>query len=195
MSVHSTSGRPIAGATVTFTVGSSSAAGSGGPGAAFTGGSTQATATTGPRGIATSPSLAANNDAGSFTVTASASGVSAVAAFHLHNHAATPSTITAGVGVTQSTTTGTRFAIPLAVTVTDAHGNHAANVRVTFTAPSSGPRGSFANGQTTVTVKTNASGIAIAPPLTASGQPGGYIVTAAVHGVRPVAFALVNDPT
>ena len=157
-----------------------------------TGGSTQATATTGPHGIATSPRLAANDDAGSFTATASVTEASAAALFHLHNRAGTPSTIAAGVGATQSTTTGTRFAIPLAVTVTDAHGNHAANVPVTFSAPSSGSGGRFANGQTKVTVKTNASGIAIAPPFTANGQVGGYIVTATAGGVRPVAFALVN---
>ena len=44
-----------------------------------------------------------------------------------------------------------------------------------------------------MTVRTNSSGIAIAPPFTANGLAGGYIVTATVHGVRPVAFALVND--
>ena len=112
--------------------------------------------------------------------------------FHLHNHAAAPSTITAGIGAAQSTPTGTRFAIPLAVTVADAHGNRVPGVLVTFTAPPSGPGGGFADGRTAMTVKTNASGIAIAPPFTANGELGGYIVTASVGGVRPVAFALVN---
>ena len=196
VAVRNAAGNPVAGATVTFTLGSTAAAGasagSGGAGATFTGGSTQATATTGRHGIATSPRLAANNVAGSFTATASASGADAVAVFHLHNHAGAPSTITAGVGATQSTASGTRFAIPLAVTVTDAHGNHAANVPVTFAAPTSGPGGSFANGHSKVTVKTNSAGVAIAPPFTANGQVGGYIVTATTGGVRPVAFALVN---
>ena len=190
------SGKPVVGATVTFVLGSVSAASAssstGGAGATFAGGSTQATATTGPRGIATSPRLAANDEAGGFTATASASGTSSVALFHLRNEAGTPSTITAGVGATQSTRTGTRFAIPLAVTIADAHGNHAANVAVTFAAPASGPGGRFANGQTKITVKTNSSGIAIAPPFTANGQVGGYIVTATAFGARPVAFALVN---
>ena len=196
--VRSASGSPVAGATVTFTLGSGAAAGasagSGGAGATFTGGSAQATATTGPQGIATSPRLAANDEAGSFTATAtaSASGSGAVALFHLHNRAGTPSTITVGVGAAQSTTAGTHFAIPLAVTVSDAHGNHSADVPVVFTAPSSGPGGSFANGRTTVTVKTNSSGVAVAPPFTANGEAGGYIVTATVTGVRAVAFALVN---
>ena len=182
--------------TVTFTLGSSAAAGasagSGGPGASFTGGSTQATATTGAHGIATSPRLAANDQAGSFTATASATGTSAIALFHLHNHAGTPSAVTAGVGASQTTKTGTRFAIALAVTVTDAHANKVPGARVTFTAPSSGAGGTFAGGHTRVTVKTNSSGIAIAPPFTANSRAGGYIVTATVTGVRAVAFALVN---
>jgi adhesin/invasin len=194
--VRDADGRPLAGVTVTFTLGSTAAAGaaagSGGAGASFTGGSTQATATTGQHGIATSPRLAANDQAGSFTATASATGTSAIALFHLHNHAGTPAAVTAGVGASQTTATGTRFAIALAVTVTDAHANKVPGARVTFTAPSSGPGGTFANGHTRVTVKTNSFGIAIAPPFTAKGQAGGYIVTATVNRVRPVAFALVN---
>ena len=194
--VRSAAGKPVVGATVTFTLGPTStgaaSGGSGGAGATFIGGSMEATATTGSHGIATSPRLTANDVAGGFTATATAGRVDAPALFHLHNHAGTPSTVTAGVGAAQSTAAGTPFAIGLAVTVSDAHGNHAANVPVTFTAPSSGPGGTFAGGQTKVTVKTNSSGIAIAPSFTANGQAGGYIVTATVNGVRPVAFALVN---
>ena len=195
--VRSASGSPVAGATVTFTLGATSgsaaAAGGGAAGATFVGGSTQATETTGQHGVATSPTIAANEEAGSFTATARASGAGNVGLFHLHNRAGAPATITAGVGAAQSTTAGTRFAIPLAVTVADAHGNHVAGARVTFAAPSSGPGGSFAGGRTAVTVRTNSSGVAIAPPFTANSLVGGYIVTATVHGVRPVAFALVND--
>jgi protocatechuate 3,4-dioxygenase beta subunit len=196
VAVRDAAGQPVAGVTVTFTLGSASAtgasAGSGGAGATFTSGATQATETTGTHGIATSPRLAANDEAGSFTATASTTGASGLALFHLHNHAGAPSTVTAGVGAGQSTATAMRFEIPLAVTVTDAHGNKAPGARVRFTAPSSGPGGSFPDGRTTVTVRTNSSGIAIAPPFTANSQAGGYIVTAAVKGVRPVAFALVN---
>ena len=194
--VRGASGSSVAGATVTFTLGSTAAgasAGAGGAGATFAGGSTQATATTGRHGVATSPRLAANEEAGSFTATASAGGAGEVAQFHLHNRAGAPAKITVGVGAVESTTAGTRFAIPLAVTIADAHGNHVANVAVTFTAPSSGPAGSFAGGHTRVTVRTNSSGIAIAPPFTANKQAGGYVVTARVHGVLSVAFALVNE--
>jgi len=196
VTVRGASGKPVAGATVTFALGSTSAtsasAGGGGAGATFTGGATQATETTGPHGIATSPGIAANDEAGAFTATASASGSSGVALFHLHNRAGAPATISAGVGAAQSTATGARFAIPLAVTVSDAHGNHAGGVRVTFTAPSSGAGGTFRDGRTVVTARTNSSGIVVAPAFTANSQAGGYIVTATVRGVRPVAFALVN---
>jgi adhesin/invasin len=199
VAVRDAAGQPVAGVTVTFTLGSASttgaAAASGGAGATFTGGATQATATTGTHGIATSPRLAANDEAGSFTATASSTGASRVALFHLHNRAGAPSAVTAGVGAAQSTATATRFEIPLAVTATDTHGNKVQGVRVTFTAPSSGPGGSFPDGRTTVTVRTNSSGIAIAPPFTANSQAGGYIVTATVKGGRPVAFALVNTGT
>ena len=196
-SVRDAAGKPIAGATVTFTLGSTpttgASAGSTGAGATFTGGATQATETTGHNGIATSPLPTANDEAGRFTATASTSGTRELALFHLNNAAGAPSTITAGVGATQSTTAGTRFAIPLAVTIADAHGNKVPGAAVTFTAPPSGPGGSFTDGRTRVTVQTNSSGIAVAPPFTANSQAGGYIVTATVKGIRPVAFALVNQ--
>jgi hypothetical protein len=184
------------GTTVTFTLGSSNATGSSaasaGAGATFTGGSAQASATTGANGIASSPRLAANDEAGSFTATATASATSAMALFHLHNHAGASSAITPGVGSTQSTPIGTRFAIALAVTVSDEHGNKVPDARVTFVAPSSGPGGRFTSGKTAVTVRTSSEGIAVAPPLTANRLAGGYIVTVSVQGVRPTAFALVN---
>ena len=182
--VRTASGSPVQGAIVSFTLGSSSATGvsngSSGAGASFAGGSTEATATTGPHGIATSPRLTASDHAGAWTAQASTGGADTVALFHLHNRAGAPSTITAGVGATQSTTTGTRFAIPLSVTVSDAHGNRAAGVPVTFIAPSSGPGATFAGRLTKVTVKTNSSGVAIAPPAIANSQAGGYVVTASV---------------
>ena len=43
-------------------------------------------------------------------------------------------------------------------------------------------------------MRTNASGIAVAPAFTANGTTGGYIVKATVKGAAPAAFALVNQP-
>jgi hypothetical protein len=188
--------RPVAGVTVTFTLGSASgtsaSTGNGGAGAVFTGGSARATVVTGPHGIATSPRITANEQVGRLTATATSSATNREGVFHLRNRAGRPATLAAGVGASQSTAARTRFAIALAVTVSDSYGNKVAGARVTFTSPSSGPGGSFHGRETTLTIKTNTSGIAVAPPFTANGRAGGYIVTATVSNLRPVAFALVN---
>ncbi|HEY5192404.1 MAG TPA: hypothetical protein VIJ39_00855 [Solirubrobacteraceae bacterium] len=121
-----------------------------------------------------------------------------------------PVNLTAGVGSTQSTTAGTSFPIRLAVTVTDAEKNPVPDAQVTFSAPTRGASGRFAgrsstghshgahhhrshvSDSSTVTVKANACGIAVAPAFTANHLPGGYIVKASVKHAKPAAFALVN---
>ena len=81
--------------------------------------------------------------------------------------------MTANAGTTpQSATINTAFANALAVTVRDAGSNPVAGVNVTFTAPGSGASGLFATITTTITVATNASGVAAAP-FTANGTAGG----------------------
>jgi len=110
-----------------------------------------------------------------------------------------PVELTAGAGATQSTPSGTRFQIRLAVTVTDAEKNPVPDTPVTFAAPAAGPSARFTvGGRTrisqphTVKVETDACGIAVAPALTA-GRQGGYIVKASAGHARPAAFALVNE--
>lgn len=116
-----------------------------------------------------------------------------------------PVKLTAGVGSTQSTPAGTRFPIRLAVTVTNAAGNPVPGAPVTFSAPLTGASGRFTahSGSPhhhthvysahTVTVKTDACGIAVAPAFTADDTQGGYVVRATLTHVRPAAFALVNE--
>jgi protocatechuate 3,4-dioxygenase beta subunit len=157
-------GTAVAGATVTFTLGS---AGSGACGATtasnasatFIGGGTQATARTGANGVASSPLLAANSATGSFTATAAvssaeptgasgkegaaANGAATALAFSLRNLAGRPTKLTAGVGSTQSTTAGASFPIRLAVTVTDAEKNPVPGAQITFSAPADGASGRF----------------------------------------------------
>jgi hypothetical protein len=118
--------------------------------------------------------------------------------------AGTPAKITAGVGATQSTRVGAGFPIRLAVTVTDAEKNPVPGAPVTFTAPARGPSGRFTTRTPTkhsrprvsrhrsVTIVTDACGIAVAPAFVANNEQGGYIVKANVEHVRPAAFALVN---
>jgi hypothetical protein len=76
--VRDNSNNPVAGATVTFSAPSS------GPGGAFSG-SLSASAITNSSGIATAPSFTANSQAGSYTISATAPGVSTPAVFNLTN--------------------------------------------------------------------------------------------------------------
>ena len=194
--VVGSSGHPVADTNVTFTLGSAtagSASAASGAAATFAGGQRQATATTNASGIASSPRLTADSVAGTVAATATVPGGARPAQFWLRNRAGTPNRITAGVGARQSTTILTGFPVALAVTVTDAHGNTVAGALVAFTAPGSGPSATF-DGQRArrVTIRTDGSGIAVAPRLIANDVAGGYVVTATTGRAQPAAFALVN---
>ncbi|HTS72545.1 MAG TPA: hypothetical protein VMG74_02405 [Gaiellaceae bacterium] len=188
------SGHPLEGAAVSFAI----AAGSAGATAGFLGGGVQATELTDSNGIATSPELQAGTTAGSFSATASVDGATDPATFILRAAAGKPATIAAGAASGESTPTGMRFRVPLAVTVTDRYGNPVAKALVVFAAPRRGPSGFFRkrhHATRVVRVKTNANGIAVAPRFDASRDAGGYLVRATVKGSRAHAsFALVNNP-
>jgi protocatechuate 3,4-dioxygenase beta subunit len=189
-------GRPVEGASVTFTLGSTdSAASASGAGATFVSGGNQATVPTDADGLATSPALRATSTAGRFRATATAVGVTGVVIFSLRNLPGPPAAVSAGVGASQSAQVSSRFPIRLAVTVKDASGNPVEGARVSFSAPARGPSGHFRRGRRTVSVLTNASGIAVAPAFTANRRAGGYAVVAHVVGsAQRAAFALVNEP-
>lgn len=71
---------------------------------------------------------------------------------------------------------------------------------VTFAVPASGASATFDDGGVgapprTVTVTTDAAGVATAPPLVASTVAGSFAATATVDGVlQPARFALTNEP-
>lgn len=181
--VRDAGGNPVSGATVTFTV----------PGApprgTFAGGAN--TAVTNAAGVATSAAFTANGTAGSYIVAASVAGVAAPANFALTNTAGAPASITATSGGGQSTVINTVFANRLTATVRDAGGNLVVGATVTFTAPATGARGTFAGGANTAV--TNASGVATSAMFTANGTAGPYNVTASAAGVAtPAGFALTN---
>jgi len=159
-------GNPVAGTTVTFTLGSSALSACGtttspSASATFTDGDTQATATTGITGVASSPLPTANSTAGSFSATAAVagkeptggsgkessgafgSGAATPVSFSLSSVAGKPAKLTPGVGSTQSTPAGTPFPIRLAVTVTDAQKNPVPGALITFSAPVAGASGRF----------------------------------------------------
>src|SRR5579864_6810548 len=184
------SGQPVEGASVTFAVG----AALNGAGASFIGGSAQATALTGVNGVATSPGILANKVSGAFTITASAAGAPA-AVFSLTNVAARAASIAVGAANGSSATIGTRFAVPLAVTVTDEDGNPVEHAKVVFAAPKKGATGRFTHRRRRVTVTTGVKGIAVAPRFTANGVAGGFVVMVSVPGSSArAAFALVDAP-
>ncbi len=104
---------------------------------------------------------------------------------------ATPASLVAVSGSSQTANTSAPFAAPLQAKVLDASSNPLSGVTVTFTAPSSGAGANFTTGNVAY-VTTNASGIATSPSLSANGTAGSYSITASVPGVTPAIFALTN---
>ena len=120
-------------------------------------------------------------------------------------------TVVATAGTTpQSTAAGSPFASNLSVkvsqveTVSDGDGyggSHKvttpkAGATVTFTivAGGGGASGTFPGAVTTVTATSDATGLAVAPDLTANGTTGTFTVTAAVTGApTPATFTLTNS--
>jgi uncharacterized protein (TIGR03437 family) len=106
-----------------------------------------------------------------------------------------PAAITATVGTPQSVFVASAFPTSLQTRVTNTLGYPSPGVAVTFSAPGSGPSGTFQGGSNVFPTVTNSSGIAAAPPFTANRLPGPYTVTAYVSGVANGAnFALTNIP-
>ncbi len=108
---------------------------------------------------------------------------------------ASPATITASSGVSQTAMINTTFSIPLQATVKDSFGNLISGVSVTFqatTAPG-GATGTFPGPSSSTVVPTANSGVATAPAFKANGTVGNYTVTASVSGVATSAvFNMAN---
>jgi hypothetical protein len=190
--------QPVEGQTVTFALPAQASA-TAGPAATFIDGATQAAVVTGANGVARSPFFTANHAAGEFVATASAPGAAGVD-FRLRNRAGRAASIAVGAASGESTAIGTRFAVPLALTVSDRFGNRVSAAAVVFSAPRHGASGHFlvASHRRAVAVnaKTNARGIAVAPPFVANETVGGYLVHVAVKGTGARgSFALVNTPS
>jgi hypothetical protein len=184
-----TGGVPNSGVVVTFTAPASGASGT------FANGMATDTATTDANGVATSTVFTANGTVGGpYTVAATAPGVATPANFSLTNTTVVAvETIVATSGSGQSATVSTAFAAPLIATVTTG-GVPQSGLLVTFTAPTVGAGGTFADsGNNTTTATTNASGVATSAVFTANATAGPYTVTASVPGAAtPANFSLTN---
>jgi hypothetical protein len=107
-----------------------------------------------------------------------------------------PATITTTAGGGASTDVGTAFTTNLAVRLDDAFGNHISGENITFSAPATGPSGTFAggaNGGRDLVAATNASGVATASALTANGTPGSWEVAVSGPNSTSQTISLAND--
>ena len=118
--------------------------------------------------------------------------------------AGSPTSITATAGTLQTATVGDYFPVSFQATVKDAGNNPANGVLVTFIAPAAGPpfmgffesNNAFVPPPTTVSVITDANGIATAPRFIGGvfAISATYQVTASVAGVAtPAVFTLTNS--
>jgi filamentous hemagglutinin family protein len=100
------------------------------------------------------------------------------------------------VGNNQSTTVNTTFANPFSVQLLEAGFNQAlafSGLAVTFTAPSTGPSGTFSGGASE-TISTDSSGLATSSILTANTVAGGHTLTTTAPGTTGGNFTLTNNP-
>jgi hypothetical protein len=105
----------------------------------------------------------------------------------------TPYSIVVVGGFGQSATVTKAFGSPLVALVRDQAQNPVPNATVTFTAPSSGASGTFANGTVTTQVTTDSLGHATSTTFTANTVANNYNVQANVSGVNSLAhFNLTN---
>ena len=158
------------------------------PGGSF-GGSLTITALTDSLGHAKASAFSLNAVSGPFNVSANLTTgpLAQDANFGVISLPGPPASITLVQGSAQSTQVTTDFATPLQVVVKDAQGNVVPNLDVTFTAPSSGASGTFANATATTTVKTDASGSNWGDKSRRPQHPcrtGGCCLAAAAHAAR-----------
>ena len=166
---------PLPNVTVTF------AAPASGAGAVLSG----ATATTNASGLA-SITATANGTSGSYSVSASVTGVATAATFALTNNAV--SGVTVSSGSPQTTVISTAFTSPLVALVKDSSNNPLPNVTVTFTVPGGGASAVLSSP----TATTNAAGLA-SVTATANATAGSYTVAATIAGGgAPANFSLTN---
>ena len=183
-------GSPVGGVSVTFTAPTTGASGY------F---AVNPVVITNSGGLATAPLFFANSIAGSYSVTANVTGapLGTPASFALTNTVGAASSLTPSAGTTpQSAHVTTAFPISFAVTAKDAQNNPIPGRPITFSAPASGPGGTFADNSAVVTVQTDSNGIATASAFTANTITGGPYSVIASDGIgHTTYFALTNTPS
>lgn len=168
-------GNPVEGVTITYTAPSSGQS-------AQLSNTTNVTDAKGQAAI----TATANSIAGSYAVTASATGVGQ-ATFNLTNSAGPPATLQIISGNAQVVSVGSIFA-PLVVAIRDGSGNPIPGQTVTFAAPGSGASATALSTSASTDSSGQASFLA-----TANTNTGTYTVAVSGAGVvSPVLFVLTN---
>jgi N-acetylneuraminic acid mutarotase len=178
---------PASGPSGTFTPPASGAGGT------VTGSGAAAIVVTDANSMATALPFTANTRPGNFTITVTASGLTSDS-FRLTN-IGDPGALTLTPSSPQSATVGQRYLAPFLATVTDVNGYPVSDEPVTFTAPSTGAGGAFAESPkpvASVTVRTNGSGQAIAPAFKANTTAGAFQVKVSVAKLPNATFSLTN---
>jgi len=149
-----------------------------------------------PPGATSASFFFGDSIAGSPIITAKASGLTSAS----QTETITPGPgqhLVAGLNATpQQTTVGKDFGVRLSVTALDGLGSPVRNLAITFTAPGTGPSGTFRNGLAVDHEVTNNAGVATATVLTADVTSGNFAVVATASGaVTGVSFTLTNLPS
>ncbi len=102
--------------------------------------------------------------------------------------------VSVAAGSNQHTRPGTNFPLPLTAVVLDSQGNPVSGVGVTFTAPASGPSGTFTGTGTNSEgpITTDGGGAATTSLFTANSQIGSFVVNADAGLGATADFALEN---
>jgi len=176
VSLHDSSGNPVAGRTLTFTAPVSGASAT-----------VASVATTDSSGRA-SFNATANTKAGSYSVAISGAGIGSPATFSLANKAGAPTSISIIDDARQSASSGAPFGLSLQVLVRDTYGNPVSGATVTFTVPTNEPTAVISSP----TDVTGSNGLASIRAI-AGAVPGMYVVRASVVGVgQSASFQLTN---
>jgi len=148
----------------------------------FTAGSSFYSATTDTAGIATSSVFTANIIAGPFSVLVNTSSISTVLTFTCENEPGAAAHIAVNAGNSQSVRPSATMS-SLSVIITDQYTNPIPGASVTFTAPTTGPRLTFA-GTNSVSRNTDSDGIAETNAPVAGTIAGSFNITAAIGALR-----------
>jgi hypothetical protein len=102
-----------------------------------------------------------------------------------------PASVTVTGGSGQSTNLGLAFPVALSAVVKDANGVAVPSYPVVFSAPNSGPSGTFSNSTTTIGPNTSPSGT-VSQAFTANSVAGGPYNVSATAGGASTSFSLTN---